>query len=161
MFRKFVLLSLCAACVLVAAAPAQSAVKGAVVVRVTSVEFLEPTAECPVGRAVSPLLPILGSAGTVVVCLETFAFDCDPGCRQVLTGTATWSLAGGQIFTRIRIEEFVADDFSSAQVRWTGTVTGGTGAYAGTTGRLVGAGTVQYPPDAMPVPNLLFVLVLT
>ena len=155
------LVALGASLMLLASTPAQSATRGAVVMRVTSVEFLEPTAECPLGRAVAPLTPVVGGPGTVTVCLQSFSFICEPsGCRQVITGTATWSLPGGDVITQVRVDERLSRDFSSAHVLWTGIVIGGTGEYAGATGRLHGVGRVEYPPDAMPRPNLVFVLVL-
>lgn len=156
MLKKLLLALLCAMAALVAATPAHSAEKGAIVVRVTSVEFLPPAGDCLFG-AVSPLQPIRGSAGTLEVCIKTFNLGCNGRC-QTLTGTATWSFPTGQIFTEIRIVEFFLDE-STTVALWSGRITGGTGEYAGATGALRGGGRIVFGP-AGPEPDLIFALVI-
>ena len=137
-----------------AAAPSDAATASAIVVRVTSVDFLPPTEDC-LFRAASPLTPIRGSAGALEVCFETFELGCDGRC-QFGTGTATWTFPEGRIFTRFRVAEFFVDE-ATVVAFWTGTITGGTGAYAGATGHLRGDGRIVFGPEG-PQPDLRFVL---
>jgi hypothetical protein len=156
--RKLVLVLFLAA--LAMAAGAQAAQSAVIVYRVTDApEFFEPTDECPAGGGVATMRSPGGRViGTSRLCLENVEFTCERVCVQRETGTLTNTLAQGQIFVDVSFTYVFNESFSRAIHSATGTVTGGAGAYSGSSGWLSGGGVISFDPDFTAHPNLVYVI---
>ena len=156
--RKLVLVLFLAA--LVAAASAQAAESAFIVYRVTEApEFFEPTEECPAGGGVATMRSPHGQVvGTSRLCLQNVEFTCAPSCVQRETGTLTNTLAGGQIIVDVSFAYIFDATFSRVVHSATGTVTGGTGVYSGSSGSLGGGGVITFDSDFTAHPNLVYVI---
>ena len=91
-------------------------------------------------------------------CLQSVEFTCERRCIQRETGTLTNTLARGQIFVEVSFAYVFNESFSRAIHSATGTVTGGTGAYSGSSGWLRGGGPISFDPDFTAHPNLLYAI---
>jgi hypothetical protein len=153
----FIILLLAA---LTAATGAHAAGAGPIVYRVTEAPvFFEPTDECPAGGGIATMRTPLGeSIGTSRLCLVNVEFSCEPICVQQETGTLMNTFANGAVVVDVSFQYVFDKTFSRAAHSATGTITGGTGAYAGAAGTLRGSGTIGFDPDFTPHPNLLYVL---
>jgi len=144
--------------VLIATTAAQAADAGPIVYRVTEApEFFDPTDECPEGGGVATMRTGAGlELGTSRLCLQAVDFTCEPVCVQRQFGALTNTFAGGQIFINVVFRDVFNKDFSHARHFARGSVAGGTGAYAGSTGYLQGRGSIELDPDFTPHPNLTY-----
>lgn len=156
--RKLLLVLLVS--VLSAATGAQAADSTPIVYRVTDPPvFLEPTDECPAGGGVATMRSSSGAAlGTSRLCLHNVEFHCERVCVQQETGTLTNTLARGQIFVDVSFTYVFNASFSRAIHFASGTVTGGTGGYEGSSGWLRGGGPITFDPDFSAHPNLVYVV---
>ena len=155
--RKLVLVLLVAT--LTAAAGAQAADRALIVYRVTEApEPLGRTDECPEGGGVATMRSPSGrEIGKSRLCLQNVEFTCERVCVQRETGRLTNTLARGQIFLDVRFNYIFNESFSRAVHFATGTVTGGTEAYEGSSGSLRGGGPIRFDPDFTAHPNLVYV----
>jgi hypothetical protein len=147
---------------LVAAAGAQAVDAALVVYRVTDAPGpLEPSDvdNCPAGGGVATMRSPAGRPiGTSRLCLQNVEFICEPFCVQRETGTLTNTLARGQIFVDVSFTYVFNESFTRAIHFATGTVTGGTGAFVGSSGSLWGGGLIRFDPDFTPYPNLVYAI---
>jgi hypothetical protein len=102
----------------------------------------------------------LGGAkvGTASSCVHSID-GCDPFvpfCRQTVQATLTLALAGGTITAPLELREILPTEFSFLQ-RGSGTITGGTGAYAGSRGHIKGGGAGEFTDTGF-VGNLVYVV---
>jgi hypothetical protein len=94
-------------------------------------------------------------------CLEEFTGE--PGSNAVVrdSGVMTFALPDGTLTARVRIAEAFEADGRHAQQKLTGTVTGGTGRYAGLRGAIGGGGRVdEHPPGQIADSDLRYTAVL-
>jgi hypothetical protein len=96
---------------------------------------------------VSPAGALLGRGVSCIHSIEPP--DCSSaGCRDTVDATFTLPFADGSVTAPILLNEHWLSDSSVLQVD-RGTVTSGTGAFAGTTGTIFCAGTVQFTATAV------------
>lgn len=88
--------------------------------------------------------------GTSTYCLEKFTGEPGPNAVVESTGKLTFHLPKGDIRSDVRVSQTFEADGRHAEQRLSGTVTGGTGDYAGTTGKVTGGGpNVESPPGTI------------
>jgi hypothetical protein len=90
--------------------------------------------------------PLLTPAGAPLghgrACITGGDFACFPayaGCRQTTYSTFEFTLPRGSVTASMKLRELFLDESTLVQVG-TGRITGGTGAYAGARGQIVGGG---------------------
>lgn len=156
--RKLLLILFIAA--LGAAAGAQAAERALIVYRVTEApEFFDPTDECPAGGGVAVMRSPGGrDIGRSRLCLQSVEFTCGRVCVQRETGTLTNTFSRGQIVIDVSFKYVFNESFTRAIHSAAGTVTGGTGAYAASSGWLLGGGPIDFDPDFSAHPNLVYVI---
>lgn len=98
--------------------------------------------------------------GTQATCLTDV--DGVPGPNAVMhsAGTMTFDLPGGRIEARVRITQRFGADGEHARQATAGTITGGSGSYAGATGTISGQGTVTDRFEGLGPVQLTYVLEL-
>ncbi len=96
--------------------------------------------------------------GTSRLCLQTADFTCQRVCVQRETGTLTNTLPRGEITIDVFFKYVFNESFSRAIQSAAGRVTGGTGAYESSSGRLRGGGPIEFDADGTPHPNLVYVI---
>ena len=108
--------------------------------------FLPATPSCPAGRARTRLTTIDGrTVGALESCIQSF-MPTGPN-SQVVDLQLTFRFSGGVIDATVVDSETFDDSFTTITESWDGTVTGGSGLYAGATGTLGGGGTLSFLPD--------------
>ena len=158
-----VLVAALAALALSAGATAAALAPGPLVVRIVETPTpLEPLpAGCEGGGVAQLRSPQGAIVGSVENCILRSDFACSQaGCTLVENALQTFQLAGGTVSVRARLTYRFNADFSSANHVIVGSVVGGTGAYAGASGALIGGGPIQIDPDGTPHPALTEVLIL-
>jgi hypothetical protein len=83
----------------------------------------------------------LAGGGTMTYCLKTFAGAPGPNRAVNDSGVLTFSLPRGRIVARVSIEQRFGADGRHARQTLTGTIVGGSGAYAHARGTITGGGT--------------------
>lgn len=103
---------------------------------------------------VSPAGPLLGTGVSCVRSLEGCQFAA--GCQDTVHATFTLAFERGSLTAPVVLSERWLTDTTVLQID-RGTVTSGTGDFAGVEGRLFCAGTVRFTPTAV-IPSLLCVV---
>ena len=110
--------------------------------------FLPATASCPAGRAHGRLATLDGrTVGAVESCIQSFIPTGSNS--QNVDLRLTFHLAGGVIRASVMDSETFDDTFTTITESWDGTVTGGSGLYAGASGTVGGGGTLSFANGAI------------
>jgi hypothetical protein len=135
----------------------------ATVVKIHDVVFTGPTSDCLDVAAFPVLSPTGEPLGNGTACLTGGDFACFPipfaGCRQTTLSTFTFNLPSGSITASMTLKEVFTSESSLVQIG-SGNVVGGTGVFAGATGRVHGGGPISFTAEGIDA-NLTYVVRVT
>jgi hypothetical protein len=153
--RGKIAIAVVAAALLVAAGSAQAAPQTTVV---TVGDLVLGGAPGCVFTVSGPLFDASGTpTGNVEACVKSFEFSTEPFYSQTIVSEVAYALPGGTIFATVDVHElFVTDTRATHTER--GEITGGTGAYAGASGKIVGSGVLVFDAAGGVHPNLHIVI---
>jgi hypothetical protein len=139
------------------AAAAAASASSTLTLRVTAPpHFAGAVGSCPANHVADTVTSPAGAVlGELDGCFQTFELLTDGG--DVFTATYTFDLRGGRISTSVVGRETPTP--TGLQMDVTGTVTGGSGLYAGASGTIAGGGPVDFTSGIHP--DLTFVVVLS
>lgn len=102
----------------------------------------------------------VAGGGTQTTCLTDVNGAPGPGVVMHSSGTMTFALPRGRIVARVRVVQRFGADGEHARQSTTGTITGGSGDYAGGSGTVRGNGTVADRFAGLGPVRLTYVLTL-
>jgi hypothetical protein len=99
--------------------------------------------------------------GDMRYCLEKFTGEPGPNAVVKDSGAMTFVLPDGTLRARVRITQTFEPDGRHAEQKLTGTVTSGTGRFAGARGTISGGGSVdEHPPGQIADSDLRYTVAL-